>query len=87
MFKTEDIEINGAPRVSIILDAYPDVSFVLDYAKILEIDGYAKLSYNYNIVSGTPSDTKQFEHAIGDFIVWYIDNKNDEMPLIFKGGT
>jgi hypothetical protein len=87
MFKTEELEINGVPRLGITLDRYPDVSFVVGAVQFNEVDGQLRISYNYDVVEGAvPSDKQSFEHAIGDFVVWYLKNQQSEAPVAYYGG-
>lgn len=83
MFTTEDLEVNGVPRLGVRLSEYPDVMFVLGRVSLEEVDGQAKLSYNYDVVEGK-SPGKQFEKSVGDFIVEYcLTNENK----VFLGGV
>lgn len=85
IYNTKDVEINGCPRILISLQDFPDTWFVLEGVSIIEENQFARLKYHYNIIEGkSPEDIKRFEKAIGDFIVWYITNHQDQ--LIFKGG-
>ena len=87
MYKTESIELNDAPRLSITLDAYPEHPFVLGGAEFLEKDGGLELSYNYEAIAGFPREKHAYERAIGDFIVYYVANPDPEHPIIYTGGT
>ena len=82
-----DLELNGVPRLGVTLGSYPHVTFVVGAVEFLEVDGYLKVKYKYDIVEGDdPVDKKQFEKDVGDFIVWYFQNA-DEHPVAYTGGT
>ncbi len=86
MYSLEDVEINDVPRVGVRLDAYPHTLFVVGAVEFLEVEDSLRVKYNYDIVSGiTPTDTRQFEHAVGDFIVHYFQNQK-EHPVAYHGG-
>lgn len=86
-YSITDLEINGVPRLGVTLGSYPNVTFVVGAVEFLEVDGYLKVKYNYDIVEGTkPDNSKQFEKDVGDFILWYFQNTN-EHPVVYTGGT
>lgn len=84
-YTTEDLEVNGTPRLGIRLAAYPDVSFVVGAVELLEEDDQLRLKYQWDLVEGTPPDTNAFKNAVGDFVLDYITHQGKE--LIYTGGT
>ena len=85
IYKTKDIEINGQPRILISLKDFPSTWFVLGKVSIEEEQGSARLKFHYDIIEGQlPDDVKLFEKSVGDFIVWYMTNNQEQ--LIYKGG-
>jgi hypothetical protein len=85
MYKTQELEVNGVPRLGIVLDKYPDTVFVVGAIEFIEQQDELKLSYKYDIIEGTnPTHVREFETDIGNFIYTYILDHPQE--LVFHGG-
>lgn len=85
-YTAKEIFVNDAPCLGVTLSKYPDTVFVIGKVAFEEVDDVLKLRYNYDVVEGpTPTNKQEFETAIGDMILDYINkNTND---LIYTGGT
>jgi hypothetical protein len=85
-YKTQELELNGVPRLGITLDLYPDTTFVIGGIEFIEEQDRLKIKYRYDIIEGTtPENIQIFEAAIGEFIRYYIQENPDK--LIYHGGT
>lgn len=85
IYKTKDIELNELPKIAICLQKFPSTWFILGGVYLQEINDTLKLSFEYDIIEGQlPDDVKLFEKSVGDFIVWYMTNNQEQ--LIYKGG-
>lgn len=86
IYRTKNVEINGQPRVSILLQDFPNTWFVIGKVSIIEENEFVRLKYRYDIIEGEqPHNIENFEKAIGDFIVWFMTTHKDK--LVFKSSS
>ena len=78
--------LRGDPQFSGVIYSYGRISVPEPTS-----DGFAELSFDYNIEDNNniPRDEfgEEFFTLIGDILVDIIDQKLEEETLIFKGGT
>lgn len=88
--KIEEIEVNGDPRWGITLEEYPNTVFVLDSVEFKEENERVRMRYHYEVVEGyVPEGVEKFdfEQKVGDFIVWHIENRPEDQPVVYARGT